>query len=127
MSSRISYAELVKSATELDSEAFEAFLRDVRRQRATTDGPRYALEELTLLKKINRGFPNDRWLRLQLLDSKMEESTLTEQEYQELATLVNAYERYTLNRIRWIKKLASLRNISAEEAMAQIGYAHGSR
>ncbi len=64
-------------------------------------------QEPKLPKKINRGFSVKKWLRMQELDSKMEECELTEQEYAELTSLTDAYEKYCVQHIRLINRLST--------------------
>ncbi|HMQ50072.1 MAG TPA: hypothetical protein PKA00_21750 [Saprospiraceae bacterium] len=74
-------------------------------------------KEMTLLEKINKGFPNKKWQRLQQLDQKMEAGSLGVTEYAELSALTETYEKYSIKRIRLLKKLAIIRNTTLEEVM----------
>ena len=125
MSQQLSFSDLVKGATRLDSQDYEKFVVTVNKLRAKQQAGALSTKEAALLTKINDGFPTEKWQRLQYLDAKMEEETLLEEEYAELTSLTNAYEKYCVQRIRLLKKLALLRNASIEETMHQLGLQHG--
>lgn len=125
MSQHLSFSDLVKGVTSLDSQEFEKFVATVNKLRAKQLPGALPPKEAALLTKINNGFPTGKWQRLQSLDARMEEETLTDQEYAELALLTNTYEKYCVQRIRLIKKLALLRNVSIEETIDQLGLQHG--
>jgi len=125
MSQQLSFSDLVKGATRLDSQDYEKFVVTVNKLRAKQQPGALSPKEAALLKKINNGFSIEKWQRLQYLDAKMEEETLLEQEFTELTSLSNAYEKYCVKRIRLLKKLALLRNTSIEETIHQLGLQHG--
>jgi len=125
MSQQLSFSDLVKGATRLDSQDYEKFVVTVNKLRAKQQPGVLSPKEAALLKKINNGFPIEKWQRLQDLDRKMEEATLSAQEYTELTSLTNVYEKYCVQRIRLLKKLALLRNMSVEETLHQLGLQHG--
>ncbi len=83
--------------------------------------PALSKGETALLMKINEGFPEDKWSRLSELDEKMEVSTLTDAEAAEALALAEELETYTVQRFQYIKKLASLRNVSVEILMEDLG------
>ncbi len=121
----MSFSDLVERAAKLDVDEFEKFVVTVNKLRAKQRPEAPSQKELDLLEKINSGFPVEKWQQMQHLDAKMESSMLTEEEYAELTSLTDAYEKYCVQRIRLLKRLALLRNISLEVAMEQIGLEHG--
>jgi hypothetical protein len=125
MSQQLSFSDLVKGATRLDSKDYEKFVTTVNKLRAEQQPDTLSPQEAALLKKINYGFPIEKWQRLQDLDVKMEETSLSEQEYTELTSLTDTYEKYCVQRIRLLKKLALLRNMSMEETLHKLGLQHG--
>ncbi len=99
MSQQLSFSDLVKGATRLDSKDYEKFVTTVNKLRAEQQPDTLSPQEAALLKKINYGFPIEKWQRLQDLDVKMEETSLSEQEYTELTSLTDTYEKYCVQRI----------------------------
>ncbi len=125
MSLQLTFSDLVNRAVNLSSDEYEKFIATVNSLRARKRPDKPSKKESELLKKINQGFPNEKWERLQSLDAKMEESALSEAEYSELTKLTEAYEAYCVERIQWLKELALLKNTSLEEAIHQSGLKHG--
>jgi hypothetical protein len=125
MHEQLSFTDLVNGAARLDFQDYERFVVTVNKLRVQQKVKGLPQKELDLLAKINRGFPVENWLRIQHLDAKIEEDALSEQEYAELTLLTDKYEKYSVQRIRLLKKLALLRNISVEEAINQLDLPNG--
>ena len=79
------------------------------------------LSEAQLLEQINQGWNEQEWLRYHALVVMRKEERLTETEYQELCALTTAREVAHVNRLRFVRELARLRNITLEETMRQLG------
>ena len=124
MSLQLTFSDLVKEAVRLDYKEYNKFVATVSKLRAGQTIGSISKQESDLMVKINRGFPTENWMRIQILDSKMEENNLSQLEYDELTSLTDAYEKYCVQRLRLLKKLALLRNIPLEEAMNQLGLEH---
>jgi hypothetical protein len=58
--------------------------------------------------------------RIEELNEKIEESTITEEEHAELLRLVEMAERLSVDRLRAIVALAKLRKMSPEALMRQL-------
>ena len=125
MSLQKSFSDLVTDVANLNFDEYEKFITMVNTLRVQQRPDSPSKKESDLLSKINRGFPTENWQRMQYLDSKMETSKISELEYAELTSLTETYEKYCVQRIRLLKKLALLRNISLEEAINQLGVKHG--
>jgi hypothetical protein len=125
MNPHLSFTDLVNSAAQLDLEDYEKFIAAVNKLRAQRRQSIPSRKETALLEKINRGFPTEKWLRIQYLDSKMENESLTEQEYAELSFLTEEYETFCVKRIQLLKKLALLRNVTLDEVMSQLELENG--
>ena len=126
MYTQMSVNELVENAALLDNQAFRHFLADVFNRRARQETPALDKQEADLLKKINAGFPEDQWKRLDSLDTQLEDATLSEQEHAELTALTHLYEQYMLRRLKYLGKLAELRKTTLSEVMRQLGIRHES-
>lgn len=121
MYTEISMTDLVESATRLDGQAFKDFMFNVVSRRVQEQKAVLKHEESVLLTKINAGFPALKWERLAFLDEKSEHETLSADEQHERSMLINAYEAYSLKRLKLIGKLAALRKQSLSEVMLQLG------
>jgi hypothetical protein len=121
MSVQASVAELIDKAARLDTGEFNNFFNKMLTLRAQRIAPVLSKEESDLLKKINRGFPQKKWERLDFLNDKLEYETLSEAEHEELSVLIEAYEEYSLQRMRQLGQLATARKVSLDEVMNQLG------
>jgi len=121
MSAQASVSELIDKAARLDTGEFNNFFNKVLTLRAQRIAPVLSKEESDLLKKINRGFAQKKWERLTALDDQLESGTLTEAEQEELSVLIEAYEEYSLQRLRYLGQLATVRKVSLDEVMNQLG------
>ncbi len=118
------FSELINYAARLDHRAFEHFLTNVYATRARAVARPLERAEADLLRKINLGFPPEKWERLDFLDAKMEASGLAETEHHELLALIEEYEQYALRRLKLLGKLAELRGTSLRDVMRQLGIKH---
>ena len=118
--------DLAENVADLDNQTFQSFLSDVYKRRAKQRTPAIPQEEVELLKKINSGFPVEKWERLDFLDSKMEHSALLEEEHAELMALNEANEAYMVRRLVLLGQLAELRKTTLREVMKQLGIRHES-
>ena len=71
--------------------------------------------------RINKEFPANKWERLQFLDWKTEFSTLNIKEEAEALKLAEAYEDFSVERIKSLAQLATIRRIHIDELMEQLG------
>ena len=122
----VSLTDLVENVARLDNQAFQNFLSDVYSRRAKQRTPTIEQEEADLLEKINAGFPTEKWERLDFLDSKLENSALSEAEHAELMALTEAYEAYMVGRLEYLGQLAELRKTTLRGVMHQLGIRHES-
>jgi hypothetical protein len=117
---------LVEDVVHLDNKEFQNFLSVVYNRRANQHAPSLSSEEADLLEKINAGFPIEQWQKLEFLDNKLENSSLSKKEHQELMALTEVYENYTLQRLKYLAQLADLRKTTLREVMKQLGIHHAS-
>lgn len=120
---QISVDQILDKASQLNTRDFEQLLTNLNLLRAQRSAPSLSKKETDLLKKINKGFPLEKWARMVQLDEKMESSELTAAEAEESLVLAEALEAFTLARFVWLKKLASLRKISIEQVMKDLDIA----
>ena len=67
--------------------------------------------ETELLQRINQGLPNRVYQRHQELSAKLEDGTLTEEEHQELLSLVELIEQADAERMNYLAELALIRGV----------------
>lgn len=77
-------------------------------------------ETSALLLKINEGLPHPIQERYNDLSLKTIQETLTEEEHQELLTLVPIVEAQTVKRLKYLVQLAQLWNMSVDEVMEKL-------
>lgn len=121
MGAQPSVTELIDNAARLDAGEFDFFFNKILTLRAQRNAPMLAKPESDLLKKINRGFPAEKWRRLTLLNEQVEEETLTAAEQTELKGLIQSYEQYTLQRLKYLGQLAMLRQVTLRSVMHELG------
>jgi hypothetical protein len=113
--------ELVQQAAQLDNQGFEQLIQHLYEARIRQHVPAQDLQETALLKKINAGFPLNKWERMQELQDKQQHAELNAEESSEIASLVAAYERYTYRRLTYLGKLAAMRKTTLQHVMVQLG------
>ena len=118
----MSVTEILNSAAGLESTKFEQLYRELLVLRMQKNGifvPN--LVESQLLTKINSEFDPKKWERLTYLDWKLEFGSLDKKEELESLKLAEAYENYTVERLKCLSQLALLRQVSIDKLMEQLG------
>ncbi len=85
------------------------------------DVSRLSKAEANLLQKINLGLPPEVWEHYHALIAKRRAETLTPQEQATLIEISNQIEQANTRRIQYLIELASLRGISLEAVMQELG------
>jgi hypothetical protein len=127
MNRQVSIAALMDDVAQLDDKKLSTFVQKVSVLRAKRNAPVLSNKESNLFKKINQGFPDDKWQRLGFLDKKMEQDHLTQEEHEELITLIEEYERFSVLRLKYLGQLAILKGMTLGELMDQLGISHDMR
>ncbi|MCE7985503.1 MAG: hypothetical protein DYG89_30375 [Caldilinea sp. CFX5] len=73
------------------------------------------------MQQINQGVPAEVRKRYWLLDEKLHDGTITNEEHQELSDIINRIELADAERIMNLIKLAQLRNTTVDSLMEQLG------
>lgn len=76
--------------------------------------------ETILLQKINTGLPNHIQKRYDALAKKRRQETLNQSEHEELLALTDYLEQYQAERLKYLIELASLRNQTLDELIANL-------
>lgn len=129
MSVQMSVTEILGSVEGLETNTFEQLYRELFALRAKKQKmPWLNAVESQLLSKINTEFDPKKWERLTYLDWKLEFSALTPKEETESLKLAEAYEHYSVERLKCLSQLAIIRQVSIDTLMQQLGLntqAHG--
>ena len=98
-----------------------AFMREAVEARVRQYDPARPLTESDLLLRINRSFSESFWDTYRALIAKRRAETLTPQEQQELIGMSDQLEAWHVERLRYLVKLAELRQVSLEALTQQLG------
>lgn len=82
---------------------------------------RLTADETVLLQAINRGFSSENWQHYATLKAKRQAETLTPQEQAELIALSDQMEEMNTQRMGYVVQFASLRQISVDALMDELG------
>ena len=121
MSVQLSVSEILNNVESLESNKFEQLYRELFTLRVRRSGASLNVVESQLLNKINSEFDPEKWERLTYLDWKLEYSALTPKEETESLKLAEAYEKYSVDRLKCLSQLAMLRQVSIDKLMGQLG------
>ena len=121
MSVQLSVSEILNNVESLESNKFEQLYRELFTLRVRRNGASLNAVESQLLNKINSEFDPKKWERLTYLDWKLEYSALTPKEETESLKLAEAYEKYSVDRLKCLSQLALLRQVSIDKLIGQLG------
>jgi hypothetical protein len=121
MSVQLSVSEILNNVENLEVTKFEQFYRELFTLRVQRNGTSLNTIESQLLSKINGEFDPKKWERLTYLDWKLEYGALTAKEEAESLKLAEAYENYSVERLKHLSQLAMLRQVSIDKLMQQLG------
>jgi hypothetical protein len=121
MSVQLSVSEIINNVESLETNKFEQLYRELFTLRVQRNGASLNAVESQLLNKINSEFDPKKWERLTYLDWKLEYSALTLREEAESLKLAEAYENYSVDRLKCLSQLAMLRQVSVDKLIAQLG------
>ena len=118
----MSITDILSSVKDLETTKFEQLFRELFALRVQRNGIPVLNEiESQLLSKINKEFDAKKWERLTYLDWKLEYGSLSPKEESESLKLAEAYENYSVERLKYLSQLAMIRQISLEKLMEQLG------
>jgi hypothetical protein len=114
--------EVLHGLSELQGDEFEAFAGKVLSLQAQRKAPSLTKNETALLQKINVRLSVDDEVRLEHLNKKLHDETLTKNEHEELMGLLGHVEQLDVERMSALIELAALRGVSLEDMMKQLGF-----
>ena len=113
-------SDFVTNAAKLDMGAFEKLYQKLSLLRAKRKGQKILpAKKASLIEKINRKFPEDKWERLQYLDWKLENGQLSNEEEAESLALAEEYESYYVEWVKSLTALATIRQVNMDLLAAQ--------
>jgi len=118
---QLSVSDLVENVAKLNVEDFEQFLKTVNARRAQRRSDVLPEREADLLKKIYQSFSKENIERIEQLNAKIWDESLTEPEHTELLQLIEARETWASARMDNLAKLAVLRNTDYATLCRQLG------
>jgi hypothetical protein len=123
MDAQMSVSEILNNVQGLETTKFEQFYRELFSLFVQRNGVTTSLNavESQLLSQINTEFDAEKWERLTYLDWKLEFGALTPKEEAESLKLAEAYEYYSVERLKCLSQLAMFRRVSLDTLMAQLG------
>jgi hypothetical protein len=115
-------SDILNNVDRFDKSKFEQFYQELTALRLKKSGlPLLNAVESQLLIKINIEFDPKKWERLTYLDWKLEFGALTAKEETESLKLAEAYEHYSVERLKYLSQLALIRQVSIDKLMEQLG------
>lgn len=121
MSNSKTISELLDTARQLSDREFEEFYKKIQDLHSKKGKSYSTIEEDRLLQKIKKGLPSRIWLRWNYLIARRDSAILTPDEYGELLALTETVEKYDFQRLKWMAKLAEIRDISLDKIPQQFG------
>jgi hypothetical protein len=118
----MSISEISNAAEGLELKKFERLYQMLYAQKVKRNGiPVLNEQESILLTEINKDFDVKKWERLQYLDWKLESGALTPREEIESLKLAEAYENYSVERLKKITQLAMIKQVPIDSILQQLG------
>jgi hypothetical protein len=113
--------KLLETVEQFSLPELDKFVDRVLALRARRIAPVLTHEESELFMTINEGLSADKQVRFDKLVKKRRQSRLTEQEHEELLSLVGEIENMDARRVEALGKLASIRGVTLYELMDKLG------
>jgi hypothetical protein len=117
----ISSPALLEAVRQLGPEELEVFLEQALSLRNRPRRATLTAAESKLIKRINRGLPDEVRRRYARLSQRRKKGALTDSEHAELLTLTHEVESRDAERAEALLKLAKLRRVPIRMLMRQMG------
>jgi len=122
VTSNITFEELVNGVLQLPATDFEKFIQKIQELKQQKTQSETTQKEQQLIQQINEQLSQKQLNRLQFLEQKHTNKTLTKSESQEMGAFIQQMERLHAQRILAIGMLAQLRGISVEQVSKEFGF-----
>lgn len=116
----VSIDEILHSVSALDTKDIIQFMHEMGKIVANRNANVLSKRESELLKSINQAIPKKLQDDYQNLNIKLNDETISEQEYQLLLKIIDRIERKRAKKLEFMVELARLRNISLQELGQQL-------
>ena len=118
----MSVSEILNSAKSLETKKLDELFKGLFALRLQRRGTEVLSDlEANLLNKITTEFDPSNLDRLKYLDWKLEFGALNSEEELESLQLAEAFESYSVERLKHLTQLAMLRQVSVDQLMEQLG------
>lgn len=122
MDAKMSVSEILNSAKSLETKKLDELFKGLFALRLQRNGTEVLSDlEANLLNKITTEFDPSNLDRLKYLDWKLEFGALSSEEEIESLQLAEAFENYSVERLKHLTQLAMLRQVSVDQLMEQLG------
>lgn len=112
---------IIEAVKRLPLAELERLANQVIAIRAERRAPHLTADESALLARINQALPSQERARISTLIIKRDAQTITPAELEELIALTDKLELLHADRLAALAELASLRGITFDEVMSQLG------
>jgi uncharacterized protein YprB with RNaseH-like and TPR domain len=117
----ISTENLLRAVTQMPETEFNQFIEKARKLRRQPTKPKWAKDEIELIKKINEcALSEEKQSRYDELVEKRRDEKITESELQELSALIDEAEELNVRRLENVVKLALSSKKSVDEIMEEL-------
>jgi len=121
MATNLSSEEILSALEKMDAAELEQLVPRVIALTASRRAPHLKPEESALLARINRALPEELKTRLDHLEEKRDEGSVTEAERAELLNLSDKAEQLHAERLGALAELAKLRGTTLPALMEKLG------
>jgi hypothetical protein len=118
---KVELNEILNGISQLDVQELESFFNRVGTLLAHRKTRHLSEREFQLLSQINKGLPDEHRQHYLALKEKRQQSSLTEAEALELASMVAEVEQVGVQRLESLAELAKLRGVDVKKLMKQLG------
>jgi len=117
--SQLPFEQLIETVEQLDSSELEQLIAQATKVQTKRKIVSLPNDQSLLLQQITQCIPSQLQKRYDLLISKRQDNTLTDEEYQELINLGEHIEAIDVKRLENLTKLATLRQMSLNELIQE--------
>ncbi|MGE5340441.1 MAG: STAS/SEC14 domain-containing protein [Candidatus Omnitrophota bacterium] len=117
---QLSTEDMLQAVKQLKTSELEGFFWQVIALLARRKAPGLSRQESDLMMKINRGIPLEKQEYYNKLIAKRRSETLTDEEYEALLKLTDQIEKLDVERLGYLKELASIQGISLTSIMKKL-------
>lgn len=116
---QLPFEQLIQTVEQLDASELEQLIDQAIRVQNKRKIHSLPNDQSLLLQQITQCIPSNLQKRYELLISKRQDNTLTDEEYQELINLGEHFETIDVKRLENLTKLAKLRQTSLNELIQE--------